>query len=67
MDKPVQMKKAKTHKGKVFLESKLPKAVEDPKMSVLINTNNSSELMRLVLNDLVNKLHKKFLILFVNC
>merc|ERR1711934_1133566 len=45
-------KKAKTHKGKVFLESKMPKAVEDPKVSVLLNTNNSSELMRMVLNDL---------------
>jgi hypothetical protein len=53
MDKPVEMKKAKTHKGKVFLESKMPKAVEDPKISVLLNTNNSSEIMRMVLTDLV--------------
>ena len=53
MDKPVEMKKAKTHKGKVFLQKKMPKAVEDPKMSVLLNTNNSSEIMRMVLNDLV--------------
>jgi hypothetical protein len=56
MDKPVEMKKAKTHKGKVFLESRMPKAVEDPKTSVLINTNNSSEIMRMVLNDLVIKI-----------
>ena len=47
------MKKAKTHKGKKWLESRMPQAVEDPKVSVMLNTNNSSEIMRMVLNDLV--------------
>ena len=53
--KPIEMKKAKTHKGKKFLESRMPKAEEDSKMSLLLNTNNSSEIMRMVLNDLVKK------------
>ena len=48
-----EMKKAKTHKGKKWLESRMPKAEEDPKISVMLNTNNSSEIMRMVLNDLV--------------
>ena len=38
-------KKAKTHKGKVYLNSLLPKLIEDPKQCVFINTKTSSELM----------------------
>jgi hypothetical protein len=53
----VHMKKAKTHKGKVFLDSRKPKAVEDPKQCSLINTFNSNEILRMVLNDLVNKIN----------
>jgi hypothetical protein len=49
----IQLKKAKTHKGRMFLESRKPKAVEDPKQCALINTSNASEILRLVLNDLV--------------
>ena len=45
-------KKAKTHKGKVHLNSLLPKLIEDPKQCVYINTKSSSEIMRMVLNDL---------------
>ena len=45
-------KKAKTHKGKVYLNSLLPKLIEDPKQCLFINTKTSSELMRMVLNDL---------------
>lgn len=46
-------KKAKTHKGKLHLESLLPKVNEDPKNCLFLNTNNSSEIMRMVMNDLV--------------
>ena len=45
-------KKEKTHKGKVYLNSLLLKLIEDPKQCVFINTKTSSELMRMVLNDL---------------
>ena len=45
-------KKAKTHKGKMHLNSLLPKLIEDPKQCVYINTKSSSEIMRMVLNDL---------------
>ncbi|MCQ2816068.1 MAG: hypothetical protein MJ252_02270, partial [archaeon] len=45
-------KKAKTHKGKVHLESLMPKLIEDPKQGLFINTSNSSEIMRMVLDDL---------------
>lgn len=45
-------KKAKTHKGKVYLNSLLPKLIEDPKQCVFINTKTSSEIMRMLLNDL---------------
>lgn len=53
----VHLKKAKTHKGRVFLESRKPKAVEDPKQCSLINTFNSNEILRMVLNDLVKKIN----------
>jgi hypothetical protein len=46
-------KKAKTHKGKLHLKTFLPKIVEDPKGGLFINTKNSSEIMRMVLTDLV--------------
>lgn len=46
-------KKAKTHKGRLHLLSQQAKAVEDPKTCLFINSDNSSELMRMVLSDLV--------------
>ena len=45
-------KKPKTHKGKLYLESLLPKLIENPKQCLFINTANSSEIMRMILNDL---------------
>ena len=33
-------KKPKTHKGKLYLESLLPKLIEGPKQCVFINTAN---------------------------
>jgi hypothetical protein len=57
MENEIKHKKAKTHKGRKFLESRLPKAVEDPKLSLFINTANSNEILRMVLNDLV-KIYK---------
>jgi hypothetical protein len=51
--KEAKHKKAKTHKGKKYLEDKLPKIVENPKCSLFINTANSNEILRLVLTDLV--------------
>lgn len=47
-------RKAKTHKGRKYLESKQPKVFEDPKNSLFINTSNSNEILRMVMNDLVN-------------
>lgn len=55
----VQLKKAKTHKGRVFLENKKPKAVENPKQCAMLNTFNSNEILRMVLNDLVNLFSQK--------
>ena len=59
-------RKALTHKGKLYLESLMPKVIEDPKQCLFINTQNSTELMRMVLNelylmrkDLSKKLSKK--------
>jgi hypothetical protein len=52
----VKHKTAKTHKGKKYLQSKLPKVVEGPKFSLFINTANSNEMLRMVLNDLVSLL-----------
>ncbi len=45
-------RKAKTHKGKLYLESLQPKLIEDPKQCLFINTKNSTEIMRMVLNEL---------------
>lgn len=61
----VQLKKAKTHKGRMFLENRKPKAVEDPKKCAFINTHNSNEILRMVLNDLVLK-NQLQLIAFLN-
>jgi ribosome production factor 2 len=44
--------KAKTHKGRVFLQNKEPKLVEDNKHCLFINTNKSNEVLRMVLTDL---------------
>jgi hypothetical protein len=49
----METRKAKTHKGRKILESKLPKVFEDPKNSLFVNTANSSEILRMVMNDLV--------------
>lgn len=57
----VENRKAKTHKGRVYLKSLQAKIVEDPKQSLFINTDNSSEIMRLILNDMVSKYYKKFI------
>ncbi len=46
-------RKAKTHKGRKIIESKQPKVYEDPKNSLFINTSNSNEILRMVMNDLV--------------
>ena len=45
-------RKAKTHKGKLYFESLQPKLIEDPKQCLFINTKNSTEIMRMVLNEL---------------
>jgi hypothetical protein len=49
----IKHKKAKTHKGRKFLENRLPKVHEGPKLSLFINTANSNEILRMILNDLV--------------
>ncbi len=49
----MENRKAKTHKGRKILESKLPKIFEDPKNSLFVNTANSSEILRMVMSDLV--------------
>ena len=48
----MEERKPLTHKGKLFLESLKPKVIEDPKQCLFINTQNSTEIMRMVLNDL---------------
>ena len=48
----MEERKALTHKGKLFLQSLMPKMIEDPKQCLFINTKNSTEIMRMVLNDL---------------
>lgn len=50
--KKYMLKKAKTHKGRLHIADTLPKVVEDPKQCAYINTNNSSEIMKLVLQEL---------------
>jgi ribosome production factor 2 len=50
METPI--KKAKTHKGRMHLNSLQPKIIEDPKECLFINTDNSSEIMKMVLGDL---------------
>jgi len=50
-DKKFQIKKAKTHKGRVHLQDRLPKLVEDPKKAMFLNSENSSEIMRIALNE----------------
>ena len=48
----LKIKTAKTQKGKSYLKNLLPKLIEDPKQSLFINTTNSSEIMRMIMNDL---------------
>jgi hypothetical protein len=50
----VELKKAKTHKGRLHMESKIPKIIEGPKECLFLNTHNSSDIMRMILNDLVS-------------
>ena len=47
----MEERKALTHKGKLYLESLMPKMIEEPKQCLFINTQNSTELMRMVLNE----------------
>lgn len=49
-----QNTKAKTHKGKQHLDEFLPKLIEGPKKAIFINTKNSSEIMRMAMNELVS-------------
>ncbi len=53
MEEKLEAKKAKTHKGRLFIESRLPQVIEKPKNCLFINTKNSSEIMRMVMSDLV--------------
>ena len=50
----VETKKAKTHKGRVYLKKLQSKIIEDPKDCLFINTENSNEIMRMILTDLVS-------------
>lgn len=50
----IEEKKAKTHKGRLYLKQKEAKLEEDPKECLFINTNKSTEILRMVLTDLVN-------------
>lgn len=54
MDSNKNAKTAKTHKGKLHLQSLLPKEIEDPKHGIFVNSANTSQVMRMILNDLVN-------------
>ena len=67
--KKIVLKKAKTHKGRIHLAKQLPKVVEDPKECLFINTSNSSEIMKIALNEFYltrkgfsNKLNRKNII-----
>jgi hypothetical protein len=53
--KSFENRKAKTHKGRLHQKAIMSKIVEDPKECVFINTHNSNEILRMVVNDLVNK------------
>jgi hypothetical protein len=57
MDIQTNDRKAKTHKGKLHLNSLLPKEIEDAKQSVIINTANSSQILRMLLSDIVNTIY----------
>ena len=59
----VEHKKAKTHKGRLYLKDQMPKIVENPKESLFLNSDNSSEIMRMVLGDLVSKLAQSNLLI----
>ena len=50
-EKKYKVKAAKTHKGRVAIENKLPKLIEDPKRTIFVNTINSSEIMRMVATE----------------
>lgn len=51
-DKKYKLKQAKSHKGRLVIDSKLPKLVEDPKKAMFLNTENSSEMTRIALLEL---------------
>ena len=44
--------KAKTHKGRKILEAKAPKIFENPKTSIFIKGNKSSEVINMLLKEL---------------
>ena len=48
----MEERKPKTHKGKLYLDSLKPKVIEEPKQCLFINTQNSTEIMRMVLHEL---------------
>jgi ribosome production factor 2 len=50
-EKKYKLKTAITHKGRLHYEESMPKITEDPKRTVFINTENSSEIMRYVLSE----------------
>lgn len=50
-DKKHKIKAAKTHKGRLHIQHRLPKIVEDPKKTVFFNSENSSEIMRIAMNE----------------
>lgn len=52
IEKKIILRKAKTHKGRVHISNTLPKMNEDPKICLFFNTSNSSELMRIALNEI---------------
>ena len=49
----MENKKAATHKGRLYLKSKMAKLLEDPKDSLFLNSDNTGEIMRMILSDLV--------------
>jgi hypothetical protein len=50
----LDLKKAKTHKGRKHLEDLLPKLVEGPKKTLFVKGNKTSETVTKAMKDLVN-------------
>jgi ribosome production factor 2 len=51
----IDTKKARTHKGRKHLDALKPKLVEDPKKTVFIKGNKTSETITSAMHDLVRK------------